>query len=429
MHHRLSLMFVVAILLGGMATHGTVLAISSEQDTDGDGIPDLQEDTDGSGTLDTGETDPYNTDTDAGGESDGSEVRANRNPLDKSDDLTADTDSDSWVNGIELVNGTDPKKQDTDSDGVNDPLDPFPLDPRYSIDMDRNGLPDDWEETTQLNQQNIPQSKVDDPDGDTLTNAEELARGTNPVESDTDRDGIDDNAELNEGTNPRENACFLVVPETRPFEDTVDHWAKAEVSLLKNVRILPQKFPLVRGYVKTTGSGSVSLFAPNQPVTRFEFLKMVLLSTCTNLITLTNRETALSDIGNRIIPGQPADDAFRRQAIYTAVHFSIASGYSDGSFKPDAPVNRAEAVKMLLLAAQIEMKASTGTVLAFSDVSETDWFSPYVNIAVEREIVRGYQDGTFRPDQPITRAEAAKIIGIVMRQNPTVNGYVLPIQE
>lgn len=426
MTKRIVPIIVVALLL----SQGTVLAIDSNQDTDGDGIPDLQEDANGNGTMDTGETDQFNTDSDGGGESDGSEVRASRNPLDRTDDLTMDTDGDGWVNGIELLNSTDPKKPDTDSDGVIDPLDPFPLDARYSIDADRNGLPDDWEQSTQLNQTPLPQTRVDDPDGDGLTNVEELSRGTNPIESDSDRDGIDDKTELEEGTNARENPCFLYAREDRPFGDMQGHWASGEVSILKSTRILPQKMPIVRGYSTLTKSGSVSLFSPNQPITRFEFLKMILLSTCTHFVRATEKEKRFTDIMNEAFVGESEEIAFRRQVIYTAAHFGVTSGYGDGTFKPNANVNRAEAVKILILAAQFTPSASTGATLSFSDVrEESDWFAPYVKTAADREIVRGFPDNTFRPDQPITRAEAAKIIVSVMRQNPLVNGYVLPEKE
>ncbi len=425
MKKRIIPIIIVALLLA----QGTVYAVDSNQDTDGDGIPDTQEDANGNGTLDTGETDQFNTDSDGGGESDGSEVRASRNPLDRTDDLTMDTDGDGWVNGIELLNSTDPKKPDTDGDGVIDPLDPFPLDARYSIDADRNGLPDDWEQSTQLNQTPLPQTRVDDPDGDGLTNVEELSRGTNPVESDSDRDGIDDKTELEEGTNARENPCFLYAREDRPFGDMQGHWASGEVSILKSTRILPQKMPLVRGYSTQTKSGSVALFSPNQPITRFEFLKMILLSTCTHLVRTTEREKRFTDIMNEAFVGESEELAFRRQVIYTAAHFGVTSGYGDGTFKPNANVNRAEAVKILILAAQFTPSASSGAVLSFSDVrEESDWFAPYVKTAAEREIVRGFPDSTFRPDQPITRAEAAKIIVSVMRQNPLVNGYVLPTE-
>ena len=52
--------------------------------------------------------------------------------------------------------------------------------------------------------------------------------------------------------------------------------------------------------------------------------------------------------------------------------------------------------------------------------------TPYVSLALEQEIAGGYPDGTFKPDNPITRAESAKIIWKTMLVNPGINGYVLP---
>ena len=419
------LLTLVFFIAASMLPH-TLHAIPPDQDTDGDTIPDVQEDANGNGIVDNGETDPLNTDTDGGGESDVSEIRAKRNPLDKTDDLTYDTDGDGWVNGFELTHGTDPKKADTDGDGINDSVDPFPLDAKYSADSNSNGLPDDWERTTQLDRQTIPQSKTDDPDQDGLNNAQELARGTNPVEADSDRDGISDSDEIDHGSNPRENACLQYQVGLAHFPDLVSHWAEPYVTMLKDTTILPQKIALVRGYQLGSKNGSRSIFDPEKPVTRFEFLKMAMLGSCTRLMNASDQEHAFSDLSALAPLNETADVTLRRQVIYTAVHYGIVAGYSDGTFRPDAPVNRAEAVKMLLLAVQFPpVHTSTGS-LHFADVQPSDWFAPYVDEASEREIVRGYTDGTFRGHLLITRAEAAKIVAVSMKQNPLVNGYVLP---
>jgi hypothetical protein len=207
------------------------------------------------------------------------------------------------------------------------------------------------------------------------------------------------------------------------FADTKDHWSNVTVSRMHDTHILPDDVPLVRGYQ----NGTVMNFAPNQPVTRYELLKMALFSTCTKLQGNTdNAKTVFSDVKNTTPINENEEWKQKRRVIYTAVHYGIVGGYADGTFKPDATVNRAEAVKIISLASQLKLSEASGAVLSFSDVKNEDWFASYVGLAANREIVRGYTDGTFRPEQPITRAEAATIVYRSMLQYPYVNGYVLP---
>lgn len=82
-------------------------------------------------------------------------------------------------------------------------------------------------------------------------------------------------------------------------------------------------------------------------------------------------------------------------------------GHPDGTFRPKDPVNRAELLKMLFLA-----RGSNAPVAGecFPDVATDAWFAPYVCAAVRRNIVRGYPDGTFRPEQTVNMAEAMKML-------------------
>ncbi|NCP77071.1 peptidoglycan DD-metalloendopeptidase family protein [bacterium] len=95
----------------------------------------------------------------------------------------------------------------------------------------------------------------------------------------------------------------------------------------------------------------------------------------------------------------------------TAINFlkdkNIVAG-NNGKFLPDATITRGELLKMVFGAA--------GTVLVsdgqnyFSDIDTASWQAPYANTAKANKIIGGYSDGTFRPNNPITRAEAFKII-------------------
>ncbi len=418
-----------AILVTILITVSTpdVYALSSTLDTDGDGLTDAMEDANGNNIFDPGETDPFNADTDGGGESDGAEVAGKRNPLEKTDDMTYDADGDGWVNGIEIARRTDPNNSDTDSDGILDPVDAFPLDSRFHTDVNSNNLPDEWEESTGLSKSVATPTTVDDPDGDGLTNAEEFARGTNPLKADTDHDGIDDKTEMEQNGDPKENACLHYGPEISAFSDIKNHWAEKVVSRLSRTLILPEVVPIIRGYAGTEKSSGA--FHPDQPITRYEFLKMVMLSTCTK-IRSNSSDTAItfSDVRKDAPINENYETATKRHIIYSGVHYGFITGYNDATFRPDDELNRAEALKIVSLAAGL-LEDTESEPAAFSDVSSSDWFAPYVRITSSRNIIMGYGDGTFRPQNSITRAEAAKIIYVTMISNPWINGYVLPTEE
>lgn len=87
----------------------------------------------------------------------------------------------------------------------------------------------------------------------------------------------------------------------------------------------------------------------------------------------------------------------------------VISGNPDGSFKPNNAVNRAEFLKMIILALYPEM-ADYATLSCFSDVKSGDWFAKYVCAGYAKNIVKGYDGNMFRPGQSITRAEAVSIL-------------------
>lgn len=78
-------------------------------------------------------------------------------------------------------------------------------------------------------------------------------------------------------------------------------------------------------------------------------------------------------------------------------------------FRPDNGVNRAELLKMVFLATGLTPPESCA-VKPFPDVPKEEWFCPYVFLAKELGVVQGYPNGTFRPGNPVNRPEAMKII-------------------
>lgn len=89
----------------------------------------------------------------------------------------------------------------------------------------------------------------------------------------------------------------------------------------------------------------------------------------------------------------------------------VIKGYPDGTFKPDAAVNRAELTKMVV--AKFENPDPTVYKDCFPDV-KNEWFAPYICLAKSKGWVSGYPDGTFKPGNSVNRVEAIKIVLNVM---------------
>lgn len=107
-------------------------------------------------------------------------------------------------------------------------------------------------------------------------------------------------------------------------------------------------------------------------------------------------EASFSDIeGN---PYQESIELLQEQGIL--------EGYPDGSFKPEASINRAELLKIVFAA--LDEDASEGPGGCFPDVQE-EWFAPFVCRAKELGIVQGYPDGLYHPEQEVNAVEAFKI--------------------
>ena len=100
------------------------------------------------------------------------------------------------------------------------------------------------------------------------------------------------------------------------------------------------------------------------------------------------------------------------EAVGVLTGLGIVDGMTDTTIEPDGTYTRAQAAKivatMLLgVDAADSLKATTAP---FEDVPTYHWASGYIAYCVEAGIIDGYSDGTFRPNQPITRGEMAKII-------------------
>ena len=116
------------------------------------------------------------------------------------------------------------------------------------------------------------------------------------------------------------------------------------------------------------------------------------------------------DIPPYIPPVEPEEPVYEPNWLNTTDHFGYIIGYEDGTIRPDASITRAEVATIFfrLLTDEARDKFWTETN-SYSDVAPTAWYNNAVSTLSRMGILGGYEDGTFRPNASITRAEFAKI--------------------
>lgn len=104
---------------------------------------------------------------------------------------------------------------------------------------------------------------------------------------------------------------------------------------------------------------------------------------------------------------------------FSAIEFlrkeGVVKGRSENIFSPEAKVSRAEALKMILTGLgegkiTIPSTESDAKEIGFKDVVSREWYLPYLRVALEKKVISGYPDQTFKPQKEINRAEGLKII-------------------
>lgn len=109
-------------------------------------------------------------------------------------------------------------------------------------------------------------------------------------------------------------------------------------------------------------------------------------------------------------------DKWYNNAVSTLSRMGVIGGYADGTFRPDAPISRAEFAK---IAVSFTQNNGSAVYSYFTDVKTTDWFAPYVTAAKDAGLIEGYSDGSFKPESKITRAEACAIVNRTLGRKPS----------
>jgi len=108
------------------------------------------------------------------------------------------------------------------------------------------------------------------------------------------------------------------------------------------------------------------------------------------------------------------DDEWFAPAINRLAELGIILGYANGSFRPNAPITRAE---FATIAARFDNLSPVDGIV-FDDVSENHWAIDFIHSAYAAGWVDGYEDGTFLPEKNISRAEVVKIVNTMLNRLP-----------
>lgn len=157
-------------------------------------------------------------------------------------------------------------------------------------------------------------------------------------------------------------------------------------------------------------------FNPYKPLTRAELVKMA-VGAANRLGIESHEEEAplFCDVPTNHWAITYINQLARRQVISGTATTNCST---QRNFYPERSISRAETIKIVF---EVFGIGNQGTA-RFSDVANTMWYSSYINSADQLRIVSGYTDGTFRPNATISRAEMSKVLVNVIRYYQNENG-------
>jgi len=170
------------------------------------------------------------------------------------------------------------------------------------------------------------------------------------------------------------------------------------------VKITDKDGKAVTGFSKTTDSkGNVTIILPNgKTIDGGNYYTVTL--TDRNGKAKADTAIVLKDKKNNTANG--ISDKNGVVILPASEHKAYIVGYTDGTFQPDGDMTRAEAAAIfarLISEKKAENISSTKTV--FTDVKSNEWYADYISYLEKYGIIKGYADKTFKPDAPVTRAE------------------------
>lgn len=179
------------------------------------------------------------------------------------------------------------------------------------------------------------------------------------------------------------------------FTDTTDHWARYDIDLLSSRYFLG-------GYPDGT-------FRPQKNITRAETVKV--------LLEISGLEPYIWSLKDQKSTFKDVSDAYWAKVyLEGAYEAGILLGYEDGTARPENPISRAELA--VLLIRTLDLTAPPQGSLSFSDNQKIlSWAKKEVAQAAALDLVRGFEDWSFRPQNNTTRAEATAMFSRWLKLN------------
>lgn len=181
-------------------------------------------------------------------------------------------------------------------------------------------------------------------------------------------------------------------------EDSKEHNSSSGQTAQEDVPTLNKEdhFAYMSGYLDGT-------FKPNQNITRAEVAVMFSRLIDEDFDSDNYETTSFLDV---------AEDEWYSDRIGYIESLGIINGYPDSTFRPNAPITRAE---FATIASNFDNLKETGDVY-FSDLPDSHWAKNFVEMAYSRGWISGYPDGTIKPDRYITRAEVVSVVNRMLER-------------
>ncbi|MDO4541714.1 MAG: S-layer homology domain-containing protein [Bacillota bacterium] len=194
------------------------------------------------------------------------------------------------------------------------------------------------------------------------------------------------------------------------YEFAVDA-EEAKVTTVTNKRSVPEWLNGLDHYAYIVGYPDGNIH-PQADITRAE-VATIFFRLLTDEVRdqYSTKDNSFSDVG---------DSNWYCRAVSTLAAMGIVNGYPNGSFAPNASITRAE---FAAIAARFDKGGNTSSA-SFTDISG-HWAEKEINIAANNGWVIGYTDGTFRPDRMITRAETMTLVNRVLQRIPELPSDLL----